>query len=177
MKGEGAMSEDFTWQVAAATSRHTPNSLRVAIVLACAGVGIIVGCLYPLNLVMTAIDRASLPRVTAKGSMPSGEMLPKLARVEPHEPPETPHAASQMVLLNPGTADPEVAQEEPSSEKLPVAKPFAPRGQGQGATALRGDRPVWVVVRRRGPPYDTKILRGRIRNGQLFVNARGITLR
>ena len=82
------MSEDFTWQVAA-TSRHTPNSLRVAIVLACAGVGIIVGC-----LVMTAIDRASLPRVTAKGSMtstpvqdPSGEMSPKLARVEPHEPP------------------------------------------------------------------------------------------
>ena len=57
------MSEDFTWQVAA-TSRHTTNSLRVAIVLACAGVGIIVGC-----LVMTAIDRASLPRVTAKGSI------------------------------------------------------------------------------------------------------------
>ena len=148
------MSEDFTWQVAA-TSRHTPNSLRVAIVLACAGVGIIVGCLYPLNLVMTAIERASLPRVTAKGSMtstpvqdPSGEMLPKLARVDPHEPPEsptnaTPHAASQMDLLNPSTADPEVAQEEPSSEKLPVAKPFAPRAKVEVQQQYGATGPYW----------------------------------
>jgi hypothetical protein len=36
---------------------------------------------------------------------------------------------------------------------------------------------VLVVVRRRGPPYDTKMLRGRIQNGQLIVHAPGITLR
>ena len=43
-----------------------------------------------------------------------------------------------------------------------------------------GDRNVLVVVRRSGPPYDTKFLRGRIENGRLIVNARdrrGITLR
>jgi hypothetical protein len=36
---------------------------------------------------------------------------------------------------------------------------------------------VLVVVRRRGPPYDTKILQGRIRDGRLIVNARGLTIR
>jgi hypothetical protein len=48
----------------------------------------------------------------------------------------------------------------------------------QGAQS--DDRNVLVVVRRSGPPYDTKILRGRIENGRLIVNARdrrGLTLR
>jgi hypothetical protein len=36
---------------------------------------------------------------------------------------------------------------------------------------------VLVVVRRRGPPYDTKVLSGRIQNGHLIVNAPGIALR
>jgi KaiC/GvpD/RAD55 family RecA-like ATPase len=44
-------------------------------------------------------------------------------------------------------------------------------------SATNGDRNVLVVVRRREAPYDTKVLHGRIRDGRLIVNARGMTIR
>jgi hypothetical protein len=40
-----------------------------------------------------------------------------------------------------------------------------------------GERRVMVVVRRVGAPHDTKVLRGRIRDGRLIVDSRGITIR
>jgi hypothetical protein len=174
------VSEDFAWHPGTpARRRHV--GVRVAVVLACAGLGIAAGSYYPLRAVLTAFERANLPRVSdvdlsSKATQRAqGESLAPVPGVSPK--PAPPVAGGQIVLLNPGSAEPPPARDEQSA-----SMPSAGRGTiDQRVTLLqplsRGDRNVLVVVRRRGPPYDTKVLRGRIQNGQLIVNARGITLR
>ena len=175
------VSEDFAWHPGtAARRRHV--GVRVPVVLACAGLGIAAGSYYPLRAVLTAFERANLPRVLANVDLSSkatqraqGESLAPVPEVSPK--PAPPVAGGQIVLLNPGSAEP-----PPARDEQPASTPFAGRGALDQRVTLRqslsrGDRNVLVVVRRRGPPYDTKVLRGRIQNGQLIENARGITLR
>jgi hypothetical protein len=177
------VSDDFTWQPDPASRRL---SVRVAIVLFFAGLGVVAGSLYPIKLVITAFERASLPRVSARGNetAPAAQEITRATfsttaeegqrtSAEPREAPS--QAGGRIVLLNPGSAEPIAPNEPPtrtaSAERL---------GSGESNTKVRppahnikpGERNVLVVVRRRGPPYDTKILRGRIRDGQLIVNAR-----
>jgi hypothetical protein len=54
------MSDDFTWKPESPSQRNSLN-LRLAIVLACAWLGVVVGSFYPIKLVVTAFERASQP--------------------------------------------------------------------------------------------------------------------
>jgi hypothetical protein len=77
-------------------------------------------------------------------------------------------------ILNPGTAS-----SETSDPPRPVAELAAPKVD-QPAVHKDRDRRVLVVIRRVGPPYDTKVLRGRIQGGRLVVDERdrrGIIIR
>ena len=181
------MSDDFTWQ-SAPSSQKSGLSLRLIVILICAVIGLAAGSLFPIKMVMNVLERASLPRVTAKGNVAatsaqdaSRAVLTPQAEV-PSPEMERPPAATpkRIVLLNPGSADSKAAPEElplgvPSGEPS-AAQPKGPHRQSPALSA-RGDRNVLVVVRRRGPPYDTKILRGRIHDGRLIVKAPGIPLR
>jgi len=88
-------------------------------------------------------------------------------------------APAPVTVLNPGSAE-SITEEEPTAQAM--AARLGPDDARRSPPALRTkdtERNVLVVVRRRGPPYDTKVMRGRIRDGQLIVNARdrrGITL-
>lgn len=87
-----------------------------------------------------------------------------------------PEVALRLVLLNrvsdESKANPKASTPLALSENWPAA-PSHNSGRRHSSANGRGDRNVLVVVRRRGPPYDTKILHGRIRGGQLTVDARG----
>ena len=188
------MSEEFTWQPQSPSRRAF--SIRVATVLACAGIGIIAGSYYPITMVMTAFERANLPGVSSRGNLPSPTVQETTAResfapVAEVVPPLStdpmkaqPEVSGRLVLLNPGSAEQSRSPEEqpasrPSAEPSPLDQSVM-RRQHAVEGARSGDRNVRVVVRRFGPPYDIKILRGRIQNGRLIVNARdrrGITLR
>ena len=184
------MSEDFTWQPDLSARRR--SAIRVAVVLACASVGIAAGSYYPLKTVITAFQRANPPRVAAKENLPAHPAqdgsrasftpaadAPPLASIEPNH--ALQESAARVVLLNPGSVAPPAAEEAqsrraPSSDGPNVDQKATPRRPlAKGVRA--GDRSVLVVVRRRGPPYDTKVLSGRIQNGHLIVNAPGIALR
>ena len=179
------MSEDFTWQPDLSARRR--SAIRVAVVLACASVGIAAGSYYPLKTVITAFQRANPPRVAAKETLPAHPAqdgsrasftpaadAPPLASTEPNH--ALQESTARVVLLNPGSvAPPDPAEAQPTrslnvDQKAPPRRPLA-----KGVRT--GDRSVLVVVRRRGPPYDTKVLSGRIQNGHLIVNAPGIALR
>jgi hypothetical protein len=172
------MSEDFTWQPEPSARRR--SAIRVALVVACAGVGIAAGSYYPIKTLMTALQRANLPGVTSKENRPSpAAEAPPRPSTEPKQALQA--SGGRVVRFNPGSVQPPAAQEAkptptPSTE-TPNAEQKATPGQYLARGPRAGDRSVLVVVRRRGPPYDTKVLRGRIQNGQLIVHAPGITLR
>lgn len=184
------MSDDFTWQ-SAPSSQKSGLSLRLIVILICAVIGLAAGSLFPIKMVMNVLERASLPRVTAKGNVAatsaqdaSRVVLTPQAEVPSPEMERPPSASpKRIVLLNPGSA--ESAESKAAPEELPLGAPSGepsaaqPKGPHRQSPALsaRGDRNVLVVVRRRGPPYDTKILRGRIHDGRLIVKAPGISLR
>jgi hypothetical protein len=179
------VSDDFTWKPDPA-SRHQTN---VAVVLAFVGLGVVASSLYPLKLVMSAFERTRPSRTAANGNTTSPATRAAFlaqapekrqpATVEPTEAP--PLAGSRMVLLNPGSA------EATTPEETTANAPFGRLGSGASSNGRQppalnmrpSERNVLVVVRRRGPPYDTKILRGRIRDGRLIVDVRsrrGISL-
>jgi hypothetical protein len=179
------VSDDFTWKPESPSQRNSLN-LRLAIVLACAWLGVVAGSFYPIKLVVTAFERASQPLQARKENPPSstaqaGNREPlALEPGKPSPPPteikQAPEANTRLVLLNPGSAEPARApQVRPAA--TPPAERSDPEKQQPVARARNTDRNVLVVVRRRGPPYDTKILQGRIRDGRLIVNARGLTIR
>jgi hypothetical protein len=184
------MSEDFTWHPEPSARRR--SAIRVMLIIVCAGVGIAAGSYYPIKTLTTAFQRANPPRVTSKGNRPSpiAQAGPRTssrpAAEAPPRPTTEPKPALQasggrVVRLNPGSVQPPAAQEAqpiptPSTETPNAEQKATPR-QYLARGPRAGDRSVLVVVRRRGPPYDTKVLRGRIQNGQLIVHAPGIMLR
>ena len=127
------MSDDFTWQPESPSRRAL--RIRVAVVLACAGIGITAGSYYPIKMLVTAFERASLPRVSARGNLPSptamdatresftpvAEMAPPPSTEAKQRPPEV---SGRPVLLNPGSAEqsppPEQPESRPSAEPPPL---------------------------------------------------------
>lgn len=183
------MSDDFTWRPA--TSRAgTSSGLRMRVVLVSAAIGLILGAVYPIKMVVTAIERVNLPPKTGKGGMVASAAQDSRADFMPRaedsgqEPPQLKNRTSgiaDVVSRDPGTAEPPKVVPE---ARIPSAPSVAatqrqrpPRERTTAGLRARGDRNVLVVVRRRGPPYDTKILRGRVHYGQLIVDAHGLTLR
>jgi hypothetical protein len=164
----------------------------VAIVLVFAGLGVVAGSLYPIKLVITAFQRASQAAQAKKETVPSStaqEAIRAPLALAPAKPASAsteitqpaPEAETRFVLLNPGSAEPATAPQEQQpvvttpTERLSPAKRLVSRQQPV-QSATNGDLNVLVVVRRRGPPYDTRVLHGRIRDGRLIVNARGLTI-
>jgi hypothetical protein len=177
------MSDDFTWRPEY-SSRPNSMSLRLAVVLFCAGLGVVAGSFYPIKLVVTAFERASQPVQARKENLASstaqeGNREPlalapgKPAPASTETKQAAPQTDSRLVLLNPGSAEPARAPQEPPA----TTERSSPEKNQPVARARNTDRNVAVVVRRRGPPYDTKVLQGRIRDGRLIVNARGLTIR
>jgi hypothetical protein len=179
--GKLVVSYNFTWQADSASRRV---SLRVGVVLACAALGILAGSIYPITQVMRAIERASLPRPATKATLPDAQVGDReaLALAPGDSPPKStemkqePEAGGRVTLLNPGSAEPPVAPQNQPATASPADRP-GPEKQPLVPRARNADRKVLVVVRRRGPPYDTKVLQGRMRDGRLIVNARGLTIR
>jgi hypothetical protein len=186
------VSDDFTWKPVPASRRMT---VRVAVVLVFAGLGVAAGSLYPISLVITAFERATLPRVSRGGNetlpavqeasraplspIPTSQVAQPISAELKESPSE---AARGVVLLNPGTTGHGVAADEQPTKTPPGKRHDSgeSKHQAAGTNMSAGDRNVLVVVRSRVPPYDTKVLRGRIQDGRLIVNARdrrGITLR
>src|SRR5262249_42899411 len=127
---EGVVSEDFTWQ------RESPSrralSIRVAVVLACAWIGIIAGSYYPITILMTAFERASLPRVSFRGNPPpmretTGESFTPVAGVVPPLSTESkeaqPQVSGRLVLLNPGSAEQSRSPEEQPASRSSAEPP------------------------------------------------------
>jgi hypothetical protein len=66
-----------------------------------------------------------------------------------------------------------VEREKPSSDQVRSFQSPEQRRKASQNRAVRGaDQRVFVVVRRVGPPHDTKVLRGRIHDGHLIVDSR-----
>jgi hypothetical protein len=95
-------------------------------------------------------------------------------------------AVPKVAVLNPATAEeprPKPTVTHPSNQSPSLATRSAvARERTHSATRADGSRQrkVLVVVRRVGAPYDTKVLRGRIRDGRLIVDSRdrhGIIIR
>jgi hypothetical protein len=182
------VSDQFTWKPATSPP-GTSSSLRVAVVVACAAIGIVAGSLYPIKKLIAAIERATPPRLTGTGNPAATAVqeprlvVPQVEAADP-VPPQAqggrPEAAPRVVLLNRVSDEPKVTPKASApmalSKNRSAAPSHNPDRQHTSANA-RGDRNVLVVVRRRGPPYDTKILQGRIRGGKLIVDARGLTVR
>jgi hypothetical protein len=188
--GERTVSDDFAWRPAT-SPRATSPRLRVTVVLACAGVGLVAGSLHPINKLITAFEPASHPHVTAKANLAASavqdgrrEVVVPQAEASAQESLRLRGASSgeapRVVLLNPGSAERKAVPETPLRNAPSVPRSAALShnlSRQHRAFNARGDRNVLVVVRRRGPPYDTKILQGRIREGRLIVNAGGLTIR
>jgi hypothetical protein len=180
------VSDDFTWKPHG-SSRRVAMTARLAIVLACAGIGVAAGSFYPVKMVITAFERASPPRATNQDKARTSDVQNAAAEVVPPAtvltsgkaseattaPPEAP---PRVVLLNPGTVEPATKEERSLSAEAATTEPVRPKPPLRNSTA-RGDRKVLVVVRRRGPPYDTRVLHGRMRDGRLIVEAKGLTVR
>jgi hypothetical protein len=183
------VSDDFTWQQDPSARRR--SAIRVGVVVACAGVGIAAGSYYPIKSVVTAFQRAHPQRVATQETLPAHQeqdssrtrFMPAAAAPPPvpTEPnPPLQESAGRADFFNPGTVAPPAAQDAKPTRSPSTAHPNVdqkPTRQPVTRGLRAGDRNVLVVVRRRSPPYDTKVLRGRIQNGQLIVHAPGIALR
>jgi hypothetical protein len=185
------MSNDFTWRPETSSRRNSLNR-RVAIILVCAGLGVVAGSFYPIKLVVTAFERTSQSAQARKANVPSstpqgatrGPLALAPGKPQPTSPEiiqAAPEAETRFVLLNPGSAEPAAAPQVQPAVTTPTEWPSPAKRlvsrQQPVQSATNGDRNVLVVVRRREAPYDTKVLHGRIRDGRLIVNARGMTIR
>jgi hypothetical protein len=79
--GERTVSDDFAWRPAT-SPRATSPRLRVTVVLACAGVGLVAGSLHPINKLITAFEPASHPHVTAKANLAASAAITEIAKRE-----------------------------------------------------------------------------------------------
>jgi hypothetical protein len=174
--------DEFEWRPRPAKGKSSVP-LAVFILAASVAAGAALSWLLPVEKIVVAIERNGVPSSTAE---------PTSVAAAPSETPATgpssapqPEPTPQIVVINRGTAR-AAAPDAPSAG--PAEKGLAPR-PGNSIAMWRpapqpsarhrntNDRPVLVVVRRKGPPYDTKILRGRITNGRLTVDSRGLVIR
>jgi hypothetical protein len=180
-----ADTDDFEWHGEAPKRRVGPVAL-MCIVAGCAAAGMALSHFQTLEKVVSAFERNGVP--------PQEPAPPAQAAVSPERatvastqapiattamPQPLPSAAPKPVLINPGT----VEEERPApAASAPVLTPAPPQRNAERRSQhhTSSDRNVLVVVRRVGPPFDTRVLRGRISNGRLIVNSRdrrGITIR
>jgi hypothetical protein len=170
---------DFEWRPRPAKGKSAIPLAGFILAASVAAVGAL-SWFVPIEKIVVAIERNGVQSSTAE---------PTSVAAAPSETPATapspPPPPPQVVVINRGTAR-AAAPEMPSVG--PPEKAVAPRPGNSIAmwksapppSARHRDtsaRPVLVVVRRKGPPYDTKILRGRITNGRLTVDSRGLVIR
>ena len=174
--------DEFEW-------RPRPVKSKIGILLpglilaASVAAGGALSWLLPIEKIVVAIERNGVPSSPAEPT--SVAAAPSEIPAAAPSPAPQPESSPQVVVINPGTARAE-APDAPSAG--PPEKGLAPLPRSSVAMwksapppsarhRNTNDRPVLVVVRRKGPPYDTKILRGRITNGRLSVDSRGLVIR
>ena len=182
-----AMGQEFEWQPRAAGRRSGPL-IAVVILGACVAAGATLSWVLPIEKLIVAIERNGVPPPRPEASHTAAAQSDAVMIADPapaeKRPPEQ---APKVVLINPGTAQTAAPEAMPHSGKAEQKRPVASIA-GPIDTALppstrhrnTGYRAVLVVVRRRGAPYDTRVLRGRIANGRLIVDSRdrrGINIR
>jgi hypothetical protein len=176
MRGVRKMSDDFNWQPA---QGRCGFATVVAVVIGLSAlVGFALGNRFPLTSLVEAIERNGVRPVqrdaTAAASGQHANTIEDFDIPGPKLP--APPAPVAPVILNSGTAEPAPKP----VETQPVPEGTVPKERSRVQPAQSRDRRVLVVVRRVGPPYDTKVLRGRIQGGRLVLDQRdrrGITIR
>lgn len=182
------MADEFDWRPVAPHRRRF-SVLSAFVVGLSLLTGFAIGSRYPLSRLVGAIERNGVPH-ELRGRQVAATSSPETQEFPPFD---TQHAKTHSaatpervapVLINPGTAEPpKPLDTQPNPEKTrPItAAPLPPRiGPPMRTAPKGGDRKVLVVVRRVGPPYDTKVLRGHIHGSRLVVDGRdrrGITIR
>jgi hypothetical protein len=174
--------DEFEWRPRRAKGTSSVP-LAVFILAASVATGAVLSWFLPVEKLIVAVERNGVPPSPAEPI--SVAAAPSETPVTAPSPAPQPEPSPQVVVINPGTAR-AAAPDAPSAG--PPEKGLAPLRRNSiamwkptPAPSARhrntNDRPVLVVVRRKGPPYDTKILRGRINNGRLTVESRGLVIR
>jgi hypothetical protein len=171
-------AREFDWRPEPAPAPKRRGRLAAAMLATCVVAGAGLGWLAPMDKLVVAIERNGVPP-------------------PPQEPVAVPQAPREMAAPGPAPT----AQPEPAPQVVVINRPATQAGAGDQSSAApsdartapraaaidatrpsarhrdTSDRRVLVVVRRKGPPYDTKLLRGRISNGRLIVDSRGLVIR
>jgi hypothetical protein len=173
----------FDWRPEPATAGKSRARLAAVMLAACVAAGAGLGWLLPVDKLVVAIERNGVPPASP-GPIAVSETLPEMAAAAPTPAPQ-PERAPQVVVINratpqagaddqPSTASPDTRTARRSADAIGATRQAPPITARHRDTS---DRRVLVVVRRKGPPYDTKVLRGRIANGRLIVDNRGLVIR
>jgi hypothetical protein len=179
-----AAGGEFEWRPGA-PRRKRSALLAVPVLAACAAAGAGLSWLLPIEKLVVAIERNGVPLPPAEqpGTASAPSEIAPISATAPSVSPQ-PEPWPKVVVINSGTAGPadldesmsapartEVEQQRPATA---IAGQSAPRTTLPPSAGHRNssDRRVLVVVRRTGPPYDTKVLRGRMTNGHLIVDSR-----
>jgi hypothetical protein len=174
--------DEFEWRPRQAKGKSSVP-LAVFILAASVATGAALSRFLPIEKLVVAVERNGVPPSPATTT--SVAAAPSEVPAAAPSPARQPEPSPQVVVINPGTAR-AVAPDAPSAgppEKGRAQRPgnsiamWKPAPQLSARHRNTNDRPVLVVVRRKGPPYDTKILRGRISNGRLTVDSRGLVIR
>ena len=175
-------SDGFTWKPDPVSRRQ---SVRVAVGFAFAWMSVAACSLYPLKLVISTFERAIPTRIAESRTFPTqqaGAVYFSKARENIQLATAKLVGASYLpsakgdhpMRLNPGSTV-AITPHKPAAStpyrRLGVGM-SKPKRQHTTPNLQSGERRVLVVVRRRGPPYNTKILRARIRDGRLIVDLR-----
>jgi hypothetical protein len=175
---------EFEWRPGA-PRRKRSALLAVPVLAACAAAGAGLSWLLPIERLVVAIERNGVPLPPAEptGMASAPVELPPISATAPSVSPQ-PERPPQVVVINSGTAravDLDEPMSAPARAEVEQRRPVtAIAGQSAPRTTVppsarhrnSSERRVLVVVRRTGPPYDTKILRGRMSNGRLIVDGR-----
>jgi len=179
-----AAGGEFEWRPGA--PRRTRSALlAVPVLAACAAAGAGLSWLLPIEKLVVAIERNGVPLPPAEQTSTASALgeLPPISATAPSVSPQ-PEPPPRVVVINSGTAkavDLGEPMSAPAGAEMEQQRPAdAIAGQSPPKTAPppsvrernTTERRVLVVVRRTGPPYDTKVLRGRMSNGRLIVDSR-----
>ena len=178
--------QDFEWQPQEA-ARKSGTLFAVVILGACVAAGTTLSWILPIDKLIVAIERNGVPPPHSEASHTAAAQGDAVMIADPAPAEKRPlEQAPKVVLINPGTVP--LAAPEEMTQAGKAERSQAASIDGPANTTLppftrhrnTGDRAVLVIVRRRGAPYDTRVLRGRIANGRLIVDSRdrrGITIR